>query len=567
MLGAKRWLIWLVSCTVVFGAARAVALPEVCESTTSGERRAAIDEGVGWIARTQADSGRFLYRYDAATDTLIPGYVWIRHAGTMMALAQVVAADLDTTGEASRSLSRALDVAIQKLATSTVDGEVRSGLREGGYVSTGGTALLLLAVTENGIDDPDLVERLGRHLRASVAPGPENTLVILEQASPELEFVSGSVSRFTTGEAAFALARLERLQPGRGWGDSVSSILDYLALHKADAEGFVPDMPDHWAAYAMAEMTRWPESSWVELVGRGSGDFDDVHVAWANKQMGMNSIMVRYESQRTNRGFDRWLRGRTSLGSAIGTHGEALGGWWDVAAADDRFAGVRAGIRDRLDCNAGVVTARQVDAAQAQSYASPDDVRGSWLWFDITQVDDQQHAVSALVAAERILDAGGEIPRRETLPHSWWMLVLAVVAVVNPARLARSGFRLGPSAAVVAVALLVFDSVILRALDVSVPTALVAAGVVAIVGSLLGLIPRLVPPTSTLAFWRPEVIVLVVAAGGRPWALVAGLVLAIGLSRSTPRRGATSLGWLEVMWVLVAVAAGIALIVDGVYAV
>lgn len=567
MTGAKRWLIWLVSCTVVFGAARAVALPEVCESTTSDERRAAIDEGVGWIARTQADSGRFLYRYDAATDTPIPGYVWIRHAGTMMALAQVVAADLDTTGEASRSLSRALDAAIEKLATATVDGEVRSGLREGGYVSTGGTALLLLALTENGIADADLVERLGRHLRASVAPGPANTSVILEQASPELEFVPGSVSRFTTGEAAFALARLERLQPGRGWGDAVSSILDYLALHKADAEGFVPDMPDHWAAYAMAEMTRWPESSWADLVGRGSGDFDDVHAAWANKQMGMNSIMVRYESQRTNRGLDRWLRGRTSLGSAIGTHGEALGGWWDVAAADDRFAGVRAGLRDRLDCNAGVVTARQVDAAEAQSYASPDDVRGSWLWFDITQVDDQQHAVSALVAAERILDAGGEIPRRETLPHSWWMLVLAVVAVVNPARLARSGFRLGPSSVVVAVALLVFDSVILRALDVSVPTALVAAGVVAIVGSLLGLIPRLVPPTSTLVLWRPEVIVLVVAAGARPWALVAGLVMAIGLSRSTPRRGVTSLGWLEVMWVLVAIAAGIALIVDGVYAV
>ncbi len=569
MAGAKRWLIWLVSCTVVFGAARAVALPEVCESTTSAERRAAIDEGVGWIARTQADSGRFLYRYDAASDTSIPGYVWIRHAGTMMALAQVVEAGLDTTGDASRSLSRALDAAIDKLATTTVDGEVRSGLREGAYVSTGGTALLLLAVTEGVVVDEDLVERLGRHIVASVAPGPAGTLVILEQASPELEFVAGSVSRFTTGEAAFALARLERLQPGRGWGVAVPAILDYLALYKADAEGFVPDMPDHWAAYAMAEMTRWPESSWAEIVERASGDFDDVHVAWANKQMGMNSVMVRYESQRTNRGFDRWLRGRTSLGSAIGTHGEALGGWWEVAAVDDSFAGVRSGLRDRLACNAGVITARQVDSDTAASYASPDDVRGSWLWFDITQVDDQQHAVSALVASERILDAGGELPRRATLPHSWWLLVLAIVAVVNPARLSRVGYRVGPWSIVVGIVLLLLDRVILRALDVSIPTALVAAGVVTIFGSLLGLIPRLAPPSSTLALWRPEVIVLFVAAGGRPWALVVGLVLAVGLSRSTSksRRGETSLVGLDLMWALVAVAAGIALIVDGVYAV
>jgi hypothetical protein len=571
VVGAKRWLIWLVSCTIVFGAARAVALPEVCGPTSSDGRRTAIDEGVGWIARTQNESGRFMYRYDAATDAVMPGYVWIRHAGTMMALAQVVAAELDTTGAASSSFSRALDAAIEKLATATVDGEVRSGLREGGYVSTGGTALLLLAVTESGIRDPDLVEQLGRHLVASVAPGPENTSVILEQASPELEFVPGSVSRFTTGEAAFALARLERLQPGRGWGDAVPAILDYLALHKADAEGFVPDMPDHWAAYAMGEMTRWSESSWSDVVGARSGDFDDVHVAWANKQMGLNSIMVRYESQRTNRGFDRWLRGRTSLGSAIGTHGEALGGWWDVAEADDRFAGVRAGLRDRLACNAGVVTSRQIDATEALSYVSPDDVRGSWLWFDITQVDDQQHAVSALVAAERILDAGGELPRRDTLPHSWWMLVLAVVAVVNPARLSRSAFRLGPSSLAVGIVLLVFDRAILRALDVSVPTALVAAGVVAIVGSLLGLIPRLVAPSSVLAFWRPEVIVLVVAAGGRPWALTFGLLLAYGLSlttRASHRKSAANTTiWLDVMWVLVAVAAGIALIVDGVYAV
>lgn len=562
MVNGRRWLAWFVVCAVSFGAARAVALPEVCSNTTSSARRTAIAEGVGWIARTQDADGRFLYRYDAATDEVVPGYVWIRHAGTMLALAQVVAAGLDVDGEAARAFTRANEASATQLVEAIVDDESRVGLLDGASVSTGGTALLLLALTEGDVSDDRLVESLGRHLLASVAPGPDGTSIVLERADRSLRFVEGSISRFTTGEVAFALARLERRQPGRGWGERVPEILDYLALHKADAEGFVPDMADHWAAYAMAEMTAWPVESWRSIVGVESADFADHHVAWAEKQMGLSSIMVRYESQRTNAGLDRWLRGRTSVGSAIGTHGESLGGWITMADAVDSLAGVRAGLRERLHCNASVVVARQIDGDEAQSYPEPERVRGSWLWFDITQVDDQQHAVSALVAAERELEGGGELPRRESLPHSWWMVVLATVAIVNPGRLAAARFRLQPSAVLVALVLLVFDGPILRALDVSVPTAVVAAGVVAIIGSLVALVTRLEPPSPLLALWRPEVVVLVIAAGGRPWAIVVGLLIAVAMSKS-----GSSSRWLTTMWSLVAVVAGIALIVDGVYAV
>lgn len=558
---------WIVLCVALFGAARAVAMPEVCANTSSDERRAAITEGVGWIARTQQADGKFLYRYDAATDRVVPGYVWIRHAGTMMALAQVVTAGLDENGEARRSFDRALDAAQSEIVRVEIDDEIRAGLGEGSYVSTGGTALLLLALTEGDVDDPELVQALGRHLDASVAPGPRGTSIVLESADRDLRFEPESVGRFTTGEVAYALARLERIQPGRGWGDAVPSILDYLALYKADREGFVPDMADHWAAYAMGEMTKWSPESWASIVGSRPGEFDDVHVAWAEKQMGMSSVMVRYESQRTNRGLDRWLRGRTSVGSAIGTHGESLGGWYDVALAVDDLGGRRAGLQDRLRCNAGVITARQIDTERADAYPDPDSVRGSWLWFETTQVDDQQHAVSALVAAERILDAGGEIPRRESLPHSWWLVVLAVVAVVNPGRLALAKFRLGPSS-VIAVAVLLFaDRWLLRALDVSVPTAIVAAGVLAVLGALVGFVPRLAPPVPAAALWRPEVVVLLIAAGGRPWALVVGLLSSLMLARSSRSASTSSHRWLAAMWSLVAVFAGIVLIVDGVYAV
>lgn len=565
--GIRRWLVWMVLCTVLFGAARAVALPEVCANTTSAERRAAITEGVGWIARTQQADGRFLYRYDAIDDRVVPGYVWIRHAGTMMALAQVVETGLDGNGQARQSFERALDAALREIVHSEVDGQVRAGLGEGSIVSTGGSALLLLALTEGDVVDLDLVDALGRHIAASVVAGPNDTSVVLEVADRDLNFAAGSVSRFTTGEVAYALARLERRQPGRGWGESVPSILDYLALYKADREGFVPDMADHWAAYAMGEMTKWTSQSWMTIVGTEPGGFDDVHLAWAEKQMGMSSVMVRYEAQRTNRGLDRWLRGRTSVGSAIGTHGESLGGWYDVALAVDGFSDRRAGLQDRLRCNAGVITARQIDTDRAAAYPAPDSVRGSWLWFETTQVDDQQHAVSALVAAERILDAGGEIPRRESLPHSWWLVALAVVAVVNPGRLASANFRLGPSSVIATAGLLLADRWLLRILDVSVPTAIVAAGVLAILGALVGFVPRLVPPTPTAALWRPEVVVLLIASGGRPWALVIGLALSLLLARSSRSSPEARTRWLAAMWSMVAVVAGIVLIVDGVYSV
>lgn len=566
MIARRRWLAWIVLCAVLFGTARAVALPEVCASTSSAQRRTAIDEAVSWIERNQNDNGQFLYRYDADADEVIPGYVWIRHAGTLMALAQVVGSGLDTTGDARLAYERGLEVAVDRLVRLDVDGHVRAGLTEGGWVSSGGTALLLLAMTESPIADPVLVEELGRHLLASIAPGPAGTSIVLELADRDLGFVSGSVSAFTTGEVAYALARLERLQPGRGWGRDVPSILDYLALHKANAEGFVPDMPDHWAAYTMSEMTKWSAESWNDVVGRQPGSFDERHIAWAAKQMGITSVMVRYESQRTNSGADRWLRGRTSLGSAIGTHGESIGGWFDVASMVDDLGGRQAGLRDRLSCNSSVITNRQIDSVRAETYSDPDRARGSWLWFDITQVDDQQHAVSALVAAERILDAGGEIPRRESLPHSWWLIVLAVIAVVNPGRLASASFRLGPSSAIIAAVLLVADRTILRWLDVSVPTAIVAAGVVTVVAAPIALVSRLRPPTPILALWRPEVIVLVIAAGGRPWAVVVGLASAVVLARTSQSKP-TSVGWVTAMWAIVAIAGGIMLIVDGVYAV
>ncbi|NDA76981.1 MAG: hypothetical protein EBY07_04090, partial [Actinobacteria bacterium] len=212
---------------------------------------------------------------------------------------------------------------------------------------------------------------------------------------------SDVVGRFTTGEVAFALARMERLFPGEGWGDRIPDIVDYLVRRKAVEEGFVPDMADHWAAYAFAETTTWSEPL----------AFDDIARSWARKQMGISSVMIRYESQLTNGFPDRALRGATALGAAVGTHGEAMAGWTTYFAAtrgvDDDV--VAAGMA-RLACNIGTLTARQIDSDEAASYAQPRRVEGAWLSGGVTQVDDQQHAMSAVLAGDRV--SGGSIDPR-----------------------------------------------------------------------------------------------------------------------------------------------------------
>ncbi|MEY4362526.1 MAG: hypothetical protein RL391_1832, partial [Actinomycetota bacterium] len=541
-----------------FGVARAVALPEVCAATTSEQRRSAVSEGVGWIVRNQGVDGRFLYRYDARSDSVSTEYSWVRHAGTMFALAQVISSGLDVDGSAERSFESALGAIREQIVWS--DDRRAAGVDDGFRVTTGGTALLLLAITERGVPDVELADSLASHLIDSIDVDRIDGLRVLETADRELRFHPTVVGRFTTSEVAFALARMEKLQPGRGWADPLPGIFDYLARHKAQVEGFVPDMADHWAAYALAEITKWSTES---------SDFDRAPLdGWIRKQLGITSVMIRYESQRTNEGLDRWLRGRTSVGSAIGTHGESMTNWFAVAQAGEELRGSLSGIRDRVACNASVLVERQVSADESTRYAEPDRVRGSWLWFEQTQVDDQQHAISALVGAEKLLSTSDVTPRRDALPGSWLLVALSVVLAVNPAVVARASRRCSRIPAVrlgvLSVALVVFGDRLLDLLDVSVPTAVVAAGVAMTLNALVGLVPRVVPPGPSAAYANAGLVVLLVAAGAgdREWSAILGAILALWTTNSLRERRSDS--WSRIMWAIFAVVAGIALIVNGV---
>ena len=90
--------------------------------------------------------------------------------------------------------------------------------------------------------------------------------------------VAGEYSKYYTGEAYWALARLHRAFPGEGWGEAADRIGAYLAKSRDEVEDHWPPIPDHWAAYGAAETVEFPErgrrrsprTRWTTRAGRPS---------------------------------------------------------------------------------------------------------------------------------------------------------------------------------------------------------------------------------------------------------------------------------------------------------
>ena len=63
----------------------------------------------------------------------------------------------------------------------------------------------------------------------------------------------GEYSKYYTGEAYWALARLERVFPDEGFGAVADRIGAYLATTRDEAEDYWPPIADHWAGYGLAD--------------------------------------------------------------------------------------------------------------------------------------------------------------------------------------------------------------------------------------------------------------------------------------------------------------------------
>ena len=380
---------------VVFGLLRAfVVQAEHCGDSSPESLHDAAGAAVGWFERNQHDDGTWLYRYDRDLDAPVAGsggstYNITRHAGVTMSLEQAASAGFEDAADVSeRGIEWALDHLYEGpggwralAADDVIEADGRIGSGASGLLTAGlvirrertGDARYDEAMHDLGAFMVSLVNERGQvHASWDIAAG---------------EPTPGTWSKYYTGEVFWALTLLHRVFPDAGYGEPAERIARYIALERTEVEEFEPDLPDHWAAYGFAVMSTWPGFELPE-------EYD----YYVRRQAGIFGMQIRYESQRTNSFFSYVTRGRQTLGAGLGTVGEALSQWYVVATSDDRFDDLVDPIAERARCTAGAAAARQVDDDDVAD-DDRDVVHGAWFQFDVTQMDDQQHALSAVLGA------------------------------------------------------------------------------------------------------------------------------------------------------------------------
>ena len=569
---------------VVFALA---APPERCPTVTASELRGSAQASVDWFVRNQGSDGTWLYLYNADDDSTPSDYNEIRHAGVTMGLYQAAAARLPG---ASLSGDRGLEWALERLT----ERDNWAAMAYLGEVNTGATALLAAGLTIRREVTGDtrydgLLRRLGRFLVAQTeSSGAVLASYDLARDAPE----DGVYSKYYTGEAYWALARLHLAFPGEGWDEGADRIGAYLATSRDDAEDHWPPIPDHWAAYGAAETVEFPE--------RGSDPLTEDEADYARRQAGAFGLQARVVAQR----FGPWgelVRNYTPRGGGYGVVSEALTGWWLTARADPRLADLEEPIADRATCVAGLALEAQSDGEDAAGAARPERVEGAWFRDGETRMDDQQHALAGVLRTIPIVEASAESDRGKSgdgAPSAWlWAAVLLLA--LNPARAAFGVPRAGRSArnvlgvaaaggaigGIAVCAAAAAASPLLDALDVSDPSFRIAAGIVAALAGAIDLFRRPPSPEPALAGrWaslvpvaipivaRPALLVVALGAGADKGALVSagamatGVALLVGLVAVCPTEGSQGrvLRWAARLLAAALVAGGVILAVDGI---
>ncbi len=377
--------VWLIGAAVI---RVAVVPPEDCPPTTPDQIRAAAVAAGDWLARGVGEDGRFLYGYDRGTDEINTAYNIVRHGGTTVALYQM-AADVDERffEPAEVGLNWMLDRVVET-------GEDASAVALPGLdAQLGTTAFAIVALSLRraltGDDTHDeLMRRFGQFVLGQ-ADGTGGLLAFWDGATREP--IPGLYGPFATGEALWALAELDQVLPGEGWAEATIPTMRYLASGERERqEGYLARLPDHWAGYALEAL---PASL-----------LDEELIEYARRLAGYFSMRLRFESQRTGEGLNLLVRWYPGPPAGVGTAGEAMGALYELAARDDRLADLRTGMQDRLECMGGFMADRQIDAVEAASDPRPALSEGAWFYRDYTQVDGQQHVISALIGAAKALE-------------------------------------------------------------------------------------------------------------------------------------------------------------------
>lgn len=407
---------------LAFGVA---APPERCPEITIEETRAAAAAAVGWLVDNQHPDGTWLYEYDRSSATASDDYNEVRHAGVMSSLYQAGARGYDGALEsADRGLEWASDHLVER------DGWI--GMTDSDAVQAGSNALLLAALAERREHTGDTAQdelMVGLATFLAAQTEPNGALLAYYDLGPDRPRAD-TYSIYYTGEAQWALARMHLAFPDDGWDEVADRMLHYMATVRDDAEEVWPPLADHWAGYGLASTAASPTRP-------AGAPLTDAELDFLRRQGGLIGQRVRSISQR----FGPWgelVRGTfTPRGGGYGVFGEGLTGLWRAAMLDDRLEPERATLAERAVCIAGLAMEAQVTPDEAADHPDPTKVAGAWFIDDTTRMDDQQHAVSALMLTIPILEATPDTIPDALHPAPMWLLwLLVVVATANPVRIA-----------------------------------------------------------------------------------------------------------------------------------
>jgi len=388
MFHGLAWIIGITSFRV------GLVAPQVCGSVAEGDLEEAIFLTASWAANNVNADGTYTYRFDRSAGEDLGGYNQVRHAALVSALYQAVESGDNRWLEAA-------DLGFGYMTERLVrNNDWAAFAAPGGEVQLGSTALMVAAAihrrraTGDTVNDA-LIHEGARFLIAQQdATGAPSAAWdrVTERPVPD------RFGPFATGEAAWALALAENDFPGRGYAEASDAVLRYIVEDRRDREDRILRLPDHWASYAFAERNRTLTSAELVYVERLAGDF---------------ALMSRVESQRTGEGLQGFVRYGHALGAGVGSMGEGMMALWRLGQVDPASAGggPRAGFAvSGFDSSDLTVHVECVTSLLVERQVRPDDVVsnadaevGAWFRDDITQMDDQQHPLSALLAAREIL--------------------------------------------------------------------------------------------------------------------------------------------------------------------
>ncbi len=383
---SRRLVVWVVIWALTISGLRLTTLAaEICPPVSVDSINASAVAAADWIVSNQFDDGRYLYEWDLRIDgpTDAP-YNLVRHAGTTMSLYQfVLAGEADYLAPADEALQWLLDrrVGTDEVTAVAPGPTIRAKLGTTALVTVG---LVHRRQATGDTRYDDLLREMGRLMVGQQRP--DGSMLnfwspVTEQPIPE------ETSLFSTGEALWALALLHNTWPDEGWDEPAWRTLEYMATDRDEDEDVWPrPWADQWAAYSLNEMGDW--------------GLEDHHIEYARLLAGQWGIAVRWESQR-NGGIDGLVHAPETIAAGQGTWLEGLAMLYELAGRDDRMADLREPLGERLLCGSGrMIVKQRVDTGQPE-------VDGGFFVGGTTRVDGQQHTLSGLIFAERLLREEG----------------------------------------------------------------------------------------------------------------------------------------------------------------